>query len=87
MSFNLAMVMVTHDIGLRNFASKIVRMSDGKVGSIEEISLEERMKHYNKLAKRVENINKGIDKQKLNVRQGIEAFEEDDNENDIEEEK
>ena len=81
------MVMVTHDIGLRNFASKIVRMSDGKVGSIEEISLEERMKHYNKLAKRVENIDKGIDKQKLNVRQGIEAFEEDENENDIEEEK
>lgn len=78
------MVMVTHDIALKNFASKIVRMGDGKVASIEEIPHEERMKHYNKLAKRVDNINKGLDKQKLNVRQGIEAFEED---NEIEEEK
>ena len=49
----ITMAMVTHDIELRNFASKIERMSDGKVGSIEEISLEERMKHYNKLSKKL----------------------------------
>jgi putative ABC transport system ATP-binding protein len=36
----ITMVMVTHDIGFRNFASKFVRMSDRKLGYIEEISLE-----------------------------------------------
>lgn len=71
----ITMVMVTHDVALKNFASKIVRMSDGKIASIEEISKEDRMKHYNKLAKRVDDIEKGLHHGKLNVRQGVEAFE------------
>mmetsp|Transcript_43582 Transcript_43582/g.51320 ORF Transcript_43582/g.51320 Transcript_43582/m.51320 type:complete len:286 (+) Transcript_43582:862-1719(+) len=83
----ITMVMVTHDVALKNFASKIVRMSDGKIGSIDEISHEERMKHYNKLAKRVENIGKDLGKQKLNVRQGVEAFEEDNEIEDMEDVK
>ena len=83
----ITMVMVTHDVALKNFASKIVRMSDGKVGSIEEISHDERMKHYNKLARRVEAIEKGLDKQKLNVRQGIEAYESGDEEEEGKEEE
>lgn len=77
----ITMVMVTHDVALKNFASKIVRMSDGRIASIEEIPHDERMKHYNKLAKRVEDIEKGLDKNKLNVRQGVEAFENEEDEN------
>mmetsp|Transcript_23018 Transcript_23018/g.25570 ORF Transcript_23018/g.25570 Transcript_23018/m.25570 type:complete len:591 (+) Transcript_23018:21-1793(+) len=81
----ITMVMVTHDTALRKFASKIVRMSDGKIGSIEEIKDEERMRNYNKLKKRVDNIEKGIDKGKLNVRQGIEAYDNQDDEEDLDE--
>lgn len=82
----ITMVMVTHDLALKNFATKIVRMSDGKIGSIEVVPENERMRHYNKLKRRVEAIELGLDKQKLNVRQGIEAYESDgeDDENEIE---
>lgn len=80
----ITMVMVTHDVALRSFASKIVRMSDGKIGSIEDIPIGDRMKNYNKLAKRVDDIVKGIDKHQLNVRQGIEAYGEEEEEADEE---
>ena len=32
------MVLVTHDVNLKNFAHRVVRMRDGKVAQIEEIS-------------------------------------------------
>ncbi|CAI2359694.1 unnamed protein product [Moneuplotes crassus] len=79
---NITMVMVTHDVALKGFASKIVRMSDGRIGSIEEISNKERMKNYNKLRRRVENIANGEDKDKLNVREGVQAYDQQDDESD-----
>lgn len=33
----ITMIMVTHDMGLKNFANRVVRMIDGKIGKIEEI--------------------------------------------------
>ena len=41
--------MVTHDIGLKNFAHRVVRMLDGKIHKIEEYSLESRMEYINAL--------------------------------------
>ena len=34
--------MVTHDIGLKSFAHRVVRMVDGKINKIEHISPEDR---------------------------------------------
>ena len=36
------LVMVTHDVGLKNFAQRVVRVLDGKIMRIEEVSEEER---------------------------------------------
>lgn len=33
---NITMVIVTHDVGLKNYANRIVRMMDGKIANIEE---------------------------------------------------
>jgi putative ABC transport system ATP-binding protein len=30
----ITMIMVTHDVGLKNFATRVVRMADGKVAKI-----------------------------------------------------
>jgi putative ABC transport system ATP-binding protein len=38
----ITMIMVTHDIGLKTFANKVVKMADGKVNSIVEIDPFER---------------------------------------------
>jgi putative ABC transport system ATP-binding protein len=31
----ITMIMVTHDVGLKYFANRVVRMADGKVNKIE----------------------------------------------------
>lgn len=31
------MIMVTHDVALKNYATKIVKMFDGKVNTIDEV--------------------------------------------------
>lgn len=36
------LVMVTHDVGLKNFCNRVVRVIDGKISRIEEIASEER---------------------------------------------
>lgn len=33
----ITMIMVTHDVGLKNYASRVVRIMDGKIAGIEEI--------------------------------------------------
>jgi len=33
----ITMIMVTHDVSLKTFANRVVRMADGKVSKIEEI--------------------------------------------------
>ena len=45
--------MVTHDVGLKNFASKIVRMIDGKINRIEENSQELRVHQIEALKAKV----------------------------------
>jgi len=36
----ITMIMVTHDVGLKGFANKVVRMADGKINKIQEIDPE-----------------------------------------------
>lgn len=38
----ITMIMVTHDVGLKTFANRVVRMADGKISKIEEIPKESR---------------------------------------------
>ena len=38
----MTMVLVTHDVSLKNFAHRVVHMLDGKISRIEEISQETR---------------------------------------------
>jgi hypothetical protein len=47
--------MVTHDVGLKNFATKIIRMLDGKIQQITENPIEQRGEHIDNLAKLVES--------------------------------
>lgn len=42
---NKTIIMVTHDTNLKNFATRIIRMLDGKVAKIEENPKENRLKH------------------------------------------
>jgi len=34
----ITMIMVTHDVGLKPFANRVIKMADGKVNKIEVIS-------------------------------------------------
>ena len=46
----ITMIMVTHDVGLKTFANRVVRMADGKINKIQEIPPEDRaatIKHLN----------------------------------------
>lgn len=40
----ITMIMVTHDQGLKNFANRIVKMSDGKILKIVDVKKEVRRK-------------------------------------------
>jgi len=71
----ITVVMVTHDIGLKNFATKVVRMLDGKIHKIEENSVENRREHLQTLRqivdeyKELENA-KNANQDNLGVREG-----------------
>lgn len=46
----ITMIMVTHDVALKTFANRVVRMADGKVSKIEDINPQSRadmIKHLN----------------------------------------
>jgi len=45
----ITLVMVTHDVGLKNFADRVVWMRDGKIARIEQNSLKTRQEAYSKL--------------------------------------
>ena len=68
----ITMVMVTHDVALKGYASKIVRMYDGKVANIEFVDEEEREMQYAALNEKITRIERGEDVGVLNVREGIE---------------
>lgn len=58
----ITMIMVTHDIGLKNFANRVVRMADGKVAKIQITPEKARKDMINELNQRVHAIHAGIDK-------------------------
>jgi len=49
----ITMIMVTHDVGLKNFATRVVRMADGKVAKIQPIPEETRAANIRELNQRV----------------------------------
>lgn len=66
--------MVTHDVGLKNFANRIVRMLDGKIQQITENPIENRSHHIENLRKLCESYkHQKIEKDNdtLGVRAGI----------------
>lgn len=67
----ITMIMVTHDVSLKTFANRVVRMADGKVSKIEEIDSSIREEQIKHLSDRVELIHKGEGKDILSIREGI----------------
>ena len=49
----ITMIMVTHDQGLKYFADKVVKMSDGKILRVEDIDKEARKKMIKDLDEKV----------------------------------
>jgi energy-coupling factor transporter ATP-binding protein EcfA2 len=67
----ITMIMVTHDVALKTFANRVVRMADGKVAKIEEIDPDIRSEQIRHLSDRVALIHKGEMKDTLAIREGI----------------
>jgi len=53
---NITMVMVTHDVGLKNFADRIIWMRDGKIQRIEIVSKHKKQETLTKLDEDLETI-------------------------------
>ena len=79
MKEKITMIMVTHDVCLKNFAHRVVRMADGKVNKIEEVPAASRNELISQLTARVEAIQSGNFEGSLMIREGIET--KDDNAN------
>jgi putative ABC transport system ATP-binding protein len=68
----ITMVMVTHDQGLKQFAHRVVKMSDGKILKIQEIDKNVRAKMIADLDAKVEAHQSGSsDGNKITIREGI----------------
>jgi ABC-type methionine transport system ATPase subunit len=67
----ITMIMVTHDVALKTFANRVVRMADGKIAKIEDIDAEMRSEQIRHLSDRVALIQKGEVKDTLAIREGI----------------
>lgn len=67
----ITMIMVTHDVGLKYFANRVVRMADGKVNKIETIDPSQRADIIRHLDDRVRAIHSGSAKDVLTIREGI----------------
>ena len=55
----ITMIMVTHDVGLKTFAHRVVKMADGKVNTIKTVPAAARQEIISQLNKRVEAIHSG----------------------------
>ena len=77
----ITMIMVTHDVGLKHFAHRVVKMADGKVNQIIPISSQNRNTIINDLNKRVEAIHSGKFQDQLMIREGIDVPEKDQSKN------
>eukprot|EP00834_Sanchytrium_tribonematis_P007942 NODE_811_length_3740_cov_1.483251.p2 type:complete len:264 gc:universal NODE_811_length_3740_cov_1.483251:2639-1848(-) len=53
---NMTMIMVTHDVYLKNFASKVITLRDGKISKEEEIPQERRDAAIIELRNKIENV-------------------------------
>ena len=67
----ITMIMVTHDVGLKNFAHRVVKMADGKVNKIKVTPPEARQEIISNLNQRVEAIHAGTGGDQLMIREGI----------------
>ena len=67
----ITMIMVTHDVGLKTFAHRVVKMADGKVNKITAVPPAARQEIIGALNKRVEAIHAGDDTNMLMIREGI----------------
>jgi len=62
----ITLIMVSHDLNLKNYAHRVIRISDGKMMGEEIISRKAREQHYKELCDRIDNPDKG----KLSIREG-----------------
>eukprot|EP00826_Nyctotherus_ovalis_P031619 TRINITY_DN2530_c0_g2_i5.p2 TRINITY_DN2530_c0_g2~~TRINITY_DN2530_c0_g2_i5.p2 ORF type:complete len:111 (-),score=41.62 TRINITY_DN2530_c0_g2_i5:159-491(-) len=60
------MIMVSHDLNLKNYAHRVVRIADGKIVGEEFINPEVRERHISDLYERINNPSK----EKLTIREG-----------------
>jgi len=67
----ITMIMVTHDIGLKNFAHRVVKMADGKVNKIKPVPVSARQEIIGDLNRRVQLIHSGNGCNELMIREGI----------------
>ena len=67
----ITMIMVTHDQGLKNFANRVVKMSDGKILKIVETNKEVRRKMILDLNNKCEQHASGAESGKVMIREGI----------------
>jgi len=59
-SDNITLVMVTHDVGLKNFANRVIWMRDGKILNVESISEKRRKQRVKELNDDYEELMKGV---------------------------
>lgn len=67
----ITMIMVTHDVGLKQFAHRVVKMADGKVNTIKPVPAATREEVIRNLNARVEAIHSGDFQDQLMIREGI----------------
>jgi len=61
---NITMIMVTHDVVLKSFGNRVVKIVDGKVNAIEAVDKDIRKDAIDKLTERISNI------QNVGIREG-----------------
>jgi len=67
----ITMIMVTHDQGLKHFANRVVKMSDGKILKIQEIDMAVRNRYIAELDEKVAAHHSGALKNQVAIREGI----------------
>lgn len=53
----ITMIMVTHDVGLKNFAHRVVHMTDGKIHRVAPVASKDREEIIGQLDARIDIIN------------------------------
>jgi len=56
---NITLVMVTHDVGLKNFANRVIWMRDGKIQNVEKISERRQQQRREDLQREYEELLRG----------------------------